>query len=575
MPYFNDQSSRGGYQRNTDGYRGHDDAGESHSLLVDRKRRLLLRLTLKPCTLPNNLLESISISMRAFLLRLREPTFLLTKEETPPEGDVETLYTTQQSSGINFDQYESIPVEIEGTNIPPHMETFQEMKLHSVLTRNIARCGYTKPTPVQKYSFPVCTNNRDLMSCAQTGSGKTAGFLMPILDDILKSDTPAHPPSAGQTVNPVTLIVSPTRELASQIYDECRKYSSNSIVKTCVVYGGRDIHKQLRALRRGCHIIVGTPGRLIDVLNRGYVSVQQLKYFVLDEADCMLDMGFEPQIREIVDNFGMPKVEDRQTLMFSATFPKEIQRLARDFLRKDYVFLTVGRVGAAAESVNQTFIEVPGYNKLQELMRLLREQKDPQNDKILVFVKRKVDCETIVGDLKAGGFRCASIHGNKSQQQREKTLAKFKRGQINIMVATDVAARGLDIRGIEHVVNYDMPDNMDSYVHRIGRTGRVGHTGQASTFFNNSNGGIAKDLVKECEKNGVECPDFIREIARNNYGGKKSWGRGRGGGRGGRGFGGGSRYGGGNRGYGGGNSYGGGNRGFSGGSSGGSRFNPY
>lgn len=455
------------------------------------------------------------------------------REDSPPDHTIDELFAAQQQTGINFDKYESIPVEVEGDNVPEPMNTFPEMELQPSLAKNILRCGYGKPTPVQKYSFPICRASRDLMSCAQTGSGKTAGFLLPLINRILKEQIEVNAPRPAEPANPISLVLSPTRELASQIQDECRKFTDRTSIRSVAVYGGRDMQKQLRGVRSGCHIVIGTPGRIIDMIQRGYLGLEKIQYLVLDEADCMLDMGFEPQIREIIESFNMPPPSDRQTLMFSATFPKEIQRLARSFLKKDYVYLTVGRVGAAAETVEQNFLHIEEMDKMRELVNVL-SNVETDRTKALVFVKRKVDVDEIVRELNNAGIRALSIHGDKNQQQRERALRRFKNGEASVLVATDVAARGLDIRGVEHVVNYDMPQNMDSYVHRIGRTGRVGNSGRATTFFNKLDAGISKDLVKECEKNNVEVPDFIRQMAfyRNGsrYGGR-SGGRGGGYGR--------------------------------------------
>jgi ATP-dependent RNA helicase DDX3X len=251
----------------------------------------------------------------------------------------------QQTSGINFDNYDNIPVETSGTDVPEPIEVYSAEVIGEDLFRNVQLCGYTKPTPVQKWSIPIASANRDLMACAQTGSGKTAGFLFPIIITMLRNggSEPEGGPR-GRRTYPECLVLAPTRELASQIQDEAQKFLYCTGIASVVVYGGADVRDQLRQIERGCDLLVATPGRLVDLIERGRLGMENVKFLVLDEADRMLDMGFEPQIRRIVEQEGMPHGEERQTMMFSATFPTNIQRLAGDFMR-DYIFLTVGRVG--------------------------------------------------------------------------------------------------------------------------------------------------------------------------------------------------------------------------------------
>ena len=264
-------------------------------------------------------------------------------------------------SGINFSKYEDIPVEATGTDVPKGIESFDDVQLTPIIKANIEMANYTSPTPVQKNSIPVILGKRDLMACAQTGSGKTAAFLVPILNQIFE-DGPVQPSYGAfgygrRKQCPLALVLAPTRELATQIYDEARKFSYRSRVRPAVVYGGANVSDQMRDLDRGCHLLVATPGRLVDFLDRGKISLECCNYLCLDEADRMLDMGFEPQIRRIVEQDNMPSPGVRQTYMFSATFPKEIQILARDFL-KDYVFLAVGRVGSTSENITQKIVWV-------------------------------------------------------------------------------------------------------------------------------------------------------------------------------------------------------------------------
>ncbi|KAG8995651.1 DEAD-box ATP-dependent RNA helicase, partial [Tulasnella sp. 427] len=283
-----------------------------------------------------------------------EPNKRVEKELFDAEGK-------NQTAGINFDKYEDIPIEVTGKNVPEPVQEFTNPPLHAYLLDNIKLARYTTPTPVQRYSIPIVAQGKcaDLMACAQTGSGKTGGFLFPILSQSFTSGPRPAPvehngPGYGRSrkAYPTALVLAPTRELVSQIHDEARKFAYRSWVKPAVVYGGADINMQLRQIERGCDLLSATPGRLVDLIERGRISLANVKYLVLDEADRMLDMGFEPQIRRIVQGEDMPDTQERQTLMFSATFPREIQILARDFL-KDYIFLSVGRVGSTSENITQ------------------------------------------------------------------------------------------------------------------------------------------------------------------------------------------------------------------------------
>jgi ATP-dependent RNA helicase DDX3X len=300
------------------------------------------------------------------------------------------------------------------------------------LLSNIELSGYKVPTPVQKYSIPIVMAGRDLMACAQTGSGKTGGFLFPILAQAFKTGPVAAPTQqAGgygygrqRKAYPTSLILAPTRELVSQIFDEARKFAYRSWVRPCVVYGGADIGSQLRQIERGCDLLVATPGRLVDLIERGRISLQNIKYLVLDEADRMLDM---------------PPVAGRQTLMFSATFPRDIQMLARDFL-KDYIFLSVGRVGSTSENITQKIEYVEDVDKRSVLLDILHTHGAGLS---LIFVETKRMADSLSDFLINQGFPATSIHGDRTQREREKALEMFRSGRCPILVATAVAARGL------------------------------------------------------------------------------------------------------------------------------------
>ncbi|KAJ7336373.1 P-loop containing nucleoside triphosphate hydrolase protein [Mycena albidolilacea] len=515
-------------------------------------------------------------------------------------GDAED--PSKQHTGINFEKYDDIPVEATGKDVPEPVIVFTSPPLDPVLLENIGFARYTNPTPVQKYSIPIVAGGRDLMACAQTGSGKTGGFLFPILSASF-AQGPRAPPeqpnsqlgySRSRKAFPTALILAPTRELVSQIHDEARKFAYRSWVRPAVVYGGADINQQLRLIERGCDLLSATPGRLVDLIERGRISLANIKYLVLDEADRMLDMGFEPQIRRIVQGEDMPGVHERQTLMFSATFPRDIQMLAKDFL-KDYVFLSVGRVGSTSENITQKIEYVEDNDKRSVLLDILASVGQKEGLGLtLVFVETKRMADMLSDFLMTNHLPATSIHGDRTQREREMALQTFRTGRTPIMVATAVAARGLDIPNVTHVINYDLPSDIDDYVHRIGRTGRAGNTGVSTAFFNRGNKNIVRELVELLREANQEIPGWLETVAHeasfgSSYrGGRGRGGGGRGGGRttsgrdyrssggggGGGGFGGGSSggggFGGGGRSYGGGpSSYGGGGGGY-GGSSGGS-----
>eukprot|EP00514_Thraustochytrium_sp_LLF1b_P000544 CAMPEP_0184522052 /NCGR_PEP_ID=MMETSP0198_2-20121128/8063_1 /TAXON_ID=1112570 /ORGANISM="Thraustochytrium sp., Strain LLF1b" /LENGTH=615 /DNA_ID=CAMNT_0026912827 /DNA_START=478 /DNA_END=2323 /DNA_ORIENTATION=- len=418
------------------------------------------------------------------------------------------IFGEVKSAGINFDAYDDIPIDTSGVDIPEGINSFDDADIHDRLRANLKRCNYSKPTPVQKFSLPIGIAKRDMMACAQTGSGKTGGFLFPTITCLLINgpSTPDESYSSRKTY-PNALVLAPTRELASQIFDEAQKFCYCTGLQPVVVYGGADVRSQLRELERGCDILVATPGRLLDLMERGRIGLSCVKYLILDEADRMLDMGFEPQIRRIVEQEDLPR--DRQTFMFSATFPKEIQRLAADFL-SNYIFLTVGRVGSAAKDIKQTIEYVESQDKTPFLIRFLNTV---ESGLVLIFTETKRAADQLEYHLSVEGYPTTSIHGDRSQPEREEALHSFRTGRTPILVATDVAARGLDISNVMYVINYDMPSHIDDYVHRIGRTGRAGNTGTAISMMNDRNANVARELYELLAENGQEIPDFLMAMA--------------------------------------------------------------
>jgi len=431
-----------------------------------------------------------------------------TKREiyVPTETAEDQLFGSGVSQGINFDKYEKIKVKLSGENAPAPLKTFEDAQLRSLLQDNVKKSGYSKPTPVQKYAIPIIKAKRDMMACAQTGSGKTAAFLLPILHQLLEDGADSNAGACPQ--KPQAVIVAPTRELAIQIKDEARKFSSSSVLKCVVAYGGTSTGFQINTLMRGCNVLIATPGRLMDFVEKGKVSFEDVRYLVLDEADRMLDMGFLPEVTRITSSGGMPGKGERQTLMFSATFADEVQNLAKDLLN-DYLFLAVGMVGAACDDVTQVVWEVDKFAKRDKLVEIVR---DVGTNRTMVFVETKKNADFIATYLSGEGLPATSIHGDRLQREREEALGDFKAGRMPIIVCTGVASRGLDIKDVKHVVNYDLPKEVDEYVHRIGRTGRLGNTGKATSFFDSGRSedqNIAPHLVTILSNAQQEVPDFL------------------------------------------------------------------
>ncbi|XP_019664403.1 probable ATP-dependent RNA helicase DDX4 isoform X4 [Ailuropoda melanoleuca] len=430
----------------------------------------------------------------------------------PPPEDEDSIFAHYQT-GINFDKYDTILVEVSGHDAPPAILTFEEANLCQTLNNNIAKAGYTKLTPVQKYSIPIILAGRDLMACAQTGSGKTAAFLLPILAHMMRDGITAS--RFKELQEPECIIVAPTRELINQIYLEARKFSFGTCVRAVVIYGGTQLGHSIRQIVQGCNILCATPGRLMDIIGKEKIGLRQVKYLVLDEADRMLDMGFGPEMKKLISCPGMPSKEQRQTLMFSATFPEEIQRLAGEFLKSNYLFVAVGQVGGACRDVQQTILQVGQYSKREKLVEILRNIGD---ERTMVFVETKKKADFIATFLCQEKISTTSIHGDREQREREQALGDFRCGKCPVLVATSVAARGLDIENVQHVINFDLPSTIDEYVHRIGRTGRCGNTGRAISFFDpESDNHLAQPLVKVLSDAQQDVPAWLEEIAFSTY----------------------------------------------------------
>jgi ATP-dependent RNA helicase RhlE len=361
---------------------------------------------------------------------------------------------------------------------------FSELGLIEPLQKAVAHEGYKTPTPIQEQAIPVVLAGRDILGCAQTGTGKTASFVLPLLQRMheqkLASGVSGHQLKA--------LILTPTRELATQIHESIETYGKFLKLKSVVIFGGVSQSRQVSDLRRGCDFIVATPGRLMDLMNQNYIVLNGIEYFVLDEADRMLDMGFVHEVKRIIAR--LPR--KRQTLFFSATMPPAIQSLVREILTNP-VAITVTPESTTAELVDQKLYYVQKNEKRSLLHHLL---KSNPLESVLVFTRTKHGADRVARDLNHAGFNATAIHGDKTQQARERSLQGFKDGKMQILVATDIAARGIDIDDLALVVNFDLPNIPESYVHRIGRTGRAGSFGKAISFCDFEEKIYLKDIQK-------------------------------------------------------------------------------
>jgi len=387
---------------------------------------------------------------------------------------------------------------------PPPIMNFDEVNIPDYVLNEIKKQGFEKPTPIQAQGWPIALSGSNMVGIAKTGSGKTLGYILPAIVHI------NNQPSLSRGDGPIALVLAPTRELAQQIQQVANDFGSASYVRNTCVFGGASKGPQARDLQRGCEIVIATPGRLIDFLEYGQTNLKRCTYLVLDEADRMLDMGFEPQIRKILEQIR----PDRQTLMWSATWPKEVRRLAEDFLG-DYVQINIGSLELSANHNIRQVITICGdQDKDEKLQELLESIYDGDNDpgKIIIFAETKVRVESVARYIRGFKVHCVAIHGDKSQMERDYVLRQFRTGKSNILVATDVAARGLDVDGIRHVINYDYPSNSEDYIHRIGRTGRSDTTGTSYAFFTENNAKQAQDLVAVLQEAKQEIDPKLLEM---------------------------------------------------------------
>jgi len=345
---------------------------------------------------------------------------------------------------------------------------FHVFNLNPAIMASLANIGYTEPTPIQSQAIPHLMEGKDLLGIAQTGTGKTGAFALPLINRLAQNKIKARPARMR------SLILTPTRELASQINESIKSYSKGMNIKTTVIFGGVGERPQIMAMSQGVDILIATPGRLLDLMSYGHIKYDQLEVFILDEADRMLDMGFFNDVKKVIAKLPTEK----QTLLFSATMPNDISSLAHSLL-KNPVRIEVTPPSTTVERIEQKLMYCLGTKK-HELLKLIIKENDIKCG--LVFTRTKHGADRVVKHLQAAHIPCAAIHGNKSQGARENALAQFKNGRVTILVATDIAARGIDVNGVTHVINYNLPDDPESYVHRIGRTARAGKEGVAIAF---------------------------------------------------------------------------------------------
>ena len=387
------------------------------------------------------------------------------------------------------------------------LDAFSQLNLAEPLSRAVKELGYESMTPIQAKAIPLVIQGRDVMGAAQTGTGKTAAFALPLLHRLLKHENTSTSPAR----HPVrALVLLPTRELADQVAQAIKAYAKHTQLRTTVVFGGMDMKPQTLELKRGVEVLVATPGRLLDHIEAKNAVLNQVEYVVLDEADRMLDIGFLPDLQRILSF--LPK--QRTTLLFSATFSPEIKRLASSYLQ-DPITVEVARSNATASTVEQHFYSVGDDDKRHALHQILRQRQLKQ---AFVFVNSKLGCARLSRSLEREGLNATALHGDKSQDERLKALDAFKKGEVDLLVCTDVAARGLDIKDVPAVFNFDIPFNAEDYVHRIGRTGRAGQSGLAVSFVSKSDARLVADIEKliktKIELEGIEFEEDQPDIRR-------------------------------------------------------------
>ncbi|CAF0736419.1 unnamed protein product [Adineta steineri] len=456
----------------------------------------------------------------------------------PPPAPLseDDIFGEAVSKDENFGKYHRTQIQCTPESKIKPIKLYEEANLSAQILSNIRRAHFEQPTSIQCYTIPCIQQRDDIMACAHTGSGKTAAFLLPIVSNLLECHSDelmekTHPPA------PLCLILSPTRELALQTEREARKFSYQTAVIPCSAVGGHDMYTVSDRLKEGCHILSATAGRLKDMVEKGRVSLKHVKYFVLDEADRMLDTGFESDIRKL-EELGLPPKDERCTSMFSATFPDEERKLAKYFLRDNYIFLVDDTMGGTNEHIAQTIEEVRQRDKKDRLLQLLEQDLSriveiikihtflfltfSEDERCLIFVETNRQADYTGALLAQKKIMTTTMHDDRTQRQRTEAVQQFTNGKYSILVATSVVARGLDFPSSGYVVNYDLPDSSDFYIHRIGRTGRAGHLGRSISFFDpkrDSDRRIAPELILKLTEAGQEVPDFLRQYSETSNSG--------------------------------------------------------
>ncbi|KAL8668693.1 MAG: hypothetical protein Q9168_006690 [Polycauliona sp. 1 TL-2023] len=440
--------------------------------------------------------------------------------------------------GEHFKKLTDIAVTLESEAKISPILSFEDAGLHPVVLANVKRCGFEIPTPIQAYCLPAVLKNLDVIGIAQTGSGKTAAYLIPTISKLMGkakklcgprpdlSDPGFDLRTHGVRAEPLILVVVPTRELATQIFDEARRLCYRSMLRPCVIYGGAPSVEQMGQLRKGCDVLIATPGRLLDFLERNsLLSLSRVKYTVVDEADEMVDSDWDREMEVIMGGADSNADSDHVYLLFSATFNKDARILAKKYMATDHVRVRVGRAGSTHQNVVQKVVFVDPHKKRDALWDLLMGMPPART---IIFTNRKQEADLIDDFLFLGlgaasyeelltpnllswnkGLPSTSIHSDRTQREREDAIRAFKLGKAPILITTSVAARGLDLKHTLHIINYDFPRDINEYVHRIGRTARIGNIGLATTFYNDKDEGQAEDLVKLMLETGQEIPDFL------------------------------------------------------------------
>ncbi|KAG5673977.1 hypothetical protein PVAND_003973 [Polypedilum vanderplanki] len=419
--------------------------------------------------------------------------------------------TQEEAEGYRLENNKISVARVFDENVPqermpkPTIKFEYAFEHYPDLLEEIKKQGFEKPSPIQSQMWPILLQGEDCIGISQTGSGKTLAFLLPAL---IHTDSQPHPRGIQARGGPNVLVLAPTRELAIQIEKEVAKYQFRGIKAVCL-YGGNDRKKQIEVVESGCEIIIATPGRLNDLVSANYIKIESITYLVLDEADRMLDMGFEPQIRKILLDIR----DDRQTVMTSATWPSGVRRLASSYMKNPYQVVIGSLDLAATHSVTQRIEIIEEEEKYDRIIRFVNEEMTP-NDKIIIFCGKKDRADNLSCEFVLKGILCQAIHGNREQSDREQALEDIKDGTVRILIATDVASRGIDIEDITYVINYDFPRNIEEYVHRVGRTGRAGRKGVSLSFVTRSDWSVAKELIEILEEANQEVPEELLEMSK-------------------------------------------------------------